>query len=138
VVSLLFALFCCVKGWLQNTAFTRLDDTLRHITATIAHIQLVVGYTLYFNSPFVTYFRQHYQQAVRHFEYLFFGIIHILLMTAAVVLITAGSSLAKRKRAGIDKFRTMAVWFAAALLVIAVAVPWPFSPLAQRPFIRTF
>jgi hypothetical protein len=30
----------------------------------------------------------------------------------------------------------MALWFTAALLLILVAIPWPFSPFAQRPYLR--
>jgi hypothetical protein len=32
----------------------------------------------------------------------------------------------------------MAIWFLLGLIVILIAVPWPFSPLANRPYIRHF
>lgn len=136
--ALLLAVCRGVHGWVVKRAFTRADDFLRHTAATIAHVQLAVGYMLYFNSPFISWFRQHYHQAVKQFDYLFFGMVHISLMTVAVVVITAGSSAAKRKAGDTSKFRIITVCFIAALAIIFIAIPWPFSPLAKRPFIRTF
>ena len=120
--SLLYSLARGFRGLALKKAFTPVDDAVRHITATIAHVQLVIGYFLYFEGPHPG---------------LFFRVIHVSLMTLAIVLITAGSSLAKRQAADRAKFRTMVLWFGLALLIIGAAIPWPFSPLAQRPYIRT-
>src|SRR5690606_21930223 len=118
--------------------YTRTDDTVRHLTATFAHIQLTIGLVLYFSSPLMAYFRSNFSEAVREFDLLFFGLIHIILMTPSVVLITIGSAAAKRQDTDARKFRTMALWFTAALIIIFIAIPWPFSPLANRPYIRSF
>lgn len=136
LISLVYALYKAIKGWLGNKAFTASDDKLRHITATIAHIQLAVGYLLYFNSPFISYFRAHYHEAVKQFDYMFFGLVHISLMTLAIIIITIGSSAAKRQATAKAKFRTIAILFGLALLIIMVSIPWPFSPLAHRPYLR--
>lgn len=118
-------------------SFTKTDNAIRHVTATIAHVQLAIGYLVYFKSPLVSYFRSNYREAVQQFEFLFFGMIHITLMTLSIILITIGSSVAKRKVTDRDKFSTMTLWFVLALLIILVAIPWPFSPLANRPYLRT-
>ena len=55
-----------------------------------------------------------------------------------VVIITIGSAKAKRKKGAYAKFKTLFLWFVIALVLIFAAVPWPFSPLAQRPFLRSF
>jgi hypothetical protein len=136
--GLLFALFRGIRGCFGNKPFTLLDNKVRHIAATLAHVQLVIGYCLYFNSPLVQWFRAHYREAVRQLPVVFFGLIHIVLMTLSVVLITIGSAAAKRQRTDAGKFRTMTIWYGAALVIIFLAVPWPFSPLARRPFFRTF
>lgn len=137
-LALITAIYRALRGWLGHKPFGRGDNMLRHTTATIAHVQLVLGYLLYFNSPFIRYFREHYKEAITQFDYVFFGMIHIVLMTIAVIVLTAGSSLAKRKDTDLRQFRTMAYWFAAAFLLILIAIPWPFSPLSQRPYLRMF
>jgi hypothetical protein len=59
-------------------------------------------------------------------------------MTLAITCITIGASVAKRQDAAVKKFRSITLWYALALLLILIAIPWPFSPLAHRPYIRTF
>ena len=138
LLSLLYGMFRGFSGWMGRRPFTRTDDTVRHLTATFAHIQLTIGLVLYFSSPLMAYFRSNFSEAVREFDLLFFGLIHIILMTLSVVLITIGSAAAKRQDTDARKFRTMALWFTVALIIIFIAIPWPFSPLANRPYIRSF
>ena len=47
-----------------------MDDRARHITATIAHIQLMIGLSLYFISPVVDYFLHNFREAVHMREVL--------------------------------------------------------------------
>lgn len=136
--GLLYALFRAVRGWVGRRTFAALDNKVRHITATLAHVQLIIGYVLYFNSPLVQWFRSHFRDAVRQLPVVFFGLIHIILMTLAITFITIGSAVAKRRNTDLEKFRTMTLWYGVALAIILLAIPWPFSPLAKRPFFRTF
>lgn len=136
--SLLYAIIRAYRGYTTNRAFTKTDNSVRHWTATIAHIQLIFGFTLYFQSPIIKYFFAHFNQEIRRIDLAFFGIMHILFMLAAIVVITIGSALAKRRLTDREKFRTMLAWFSIALVLIFLAVPWPFSPLANRPYLRPF
>lgn len=138
LVSLLYALFRAYRGYTADSVFTKTDNAIRHWTATIAHIQLVLGFTLYFTSPIIKYFFANFKQEIHRIDLTFFGIIHFLLMLTAIVIITIGSALAKRKPTNKEKFRTMLVWFSIALGIIFLAIPWPFSPLANRPYFRPY
>src|SRR3712207_6928027 len=66
------------------------------------------------------------------------GVQTCLPIFTAIVLITIGSASAKRQSADQQKFKTMLIWFSVGLVVILVAIPWPFSPLAARPYLRLF
>lgn len=138
LLSLVYAIYRGIRGFSGAVAFTKTDNLIRHNTATIAHVQLILGYLLYFNSQLVSYFRSHYAEASKNATMQFFGLTHVLLMTIAIVLVTIGSSAAKRQLTDQAKFKTMTIWFVLALLVIFVAIPWPFSPLANRPYFRLF
>ena len=122
--------------------FTKTDDAIRHWTATISHIQLMLGCVLYFTSPLIKLFYSSNKvvltQTAAQRELSFFGVIHMSLMLAAIVVITIGSALAKRREASREKFATMLRWFSIAGVLILIAVPWPFSPLVSRPLFRTF
>ena len=137
LAALLWAIFRAYKGDISRHNFTKIDNALRHWTATIAHIQLMIGFSLYFTSPVISYFFRHFKEAIHSIDTAFFGIIHIVLMFTSVVIITIGSALTKRKPTDREKFRTMWVWFLVALVLIFMAIPWPFSPLANRPYLRT-
>jgi hypothetical protein len=136
--SLAFALFRAYRGWLLNKPWLRLDGTTRHVTATIAHIQLILGVWLYFISPIVNYFLHNFSTAMHERAIRFFGMEHVTMMLIGITLITIGSAKAKRRLTDREKFKTMAIWYTIALLVILSSVPWSFSPLISRPNFRPF
>ena len=136
LASLVYALYRAYKGYLSRSTFSKTDNIVRHWTATIAHIQLLIGMVLYFRSPVIKYFISNFKEAVNNFDMAFFGLIHSSLMLIAIVLITIGSAISKRKQTDTEKFKTMLVWFSVAFIIIFVAIPWPFSPLASRPYFR--
>lgn len=136
LLSLIYSLFIAYKGYFSNKNFSKTDDSVRHWTATIAHVQLILGITLYSQSPIVKYFWNNFSTAKESFDLLFFGLIHIFLMLFSIVLITIGSALTKRKTTDKEKFKTMLIWYTIALIIIFIAIPWPFSPFANRPYFR--
>lgn len=138
LVSLLYALYRAYSGWAANKPFSRLDNTVRHSTATVAHVQLILGLWLYFISPIVDYFLHNVKTAMHERQIRFFGMEHSTMMLTGIVLITIGSAKAKRKPTDKEKFRTMAIWFTIGLLVILSSIPWAFSPLISRPYLRGF
>lgn len=138
---LLFLITAIGNAWWglrQNSTFTNFDNKLRHWTATIAHLQLIIGLTLYFKSPLIQYFWGAPKELSPYKESSFFGFYHLLLMIIAVVTVTIGSALAKRQTTDQAKFKTMLLWFGVTLLLIFIAIPWPFSPFVNRPYLRAF
>lgn len=138
VVALIFAIWRSCKGYRAGATFSSFDNKVRHWTATILHIQLMIGILLYAKSPLVHYFWNHFSTSIKNSEARFAGLIHIVMMLSSVVIISAGSALAKRKPTDQGKYKTMFWWYLIGFLLILLAIPWPFSPLAHRPLIRLF
>jgi len=136
LLSLVYSIFLALRGYFMDARFSKTDNAVRHWTATISHVQLIIGVILYIKSPIIKFFYTNHELAKQNEEVSFFGEIHITLMLISVVLITIGSALAKRRTTDREKFKTMLLWFSIALLIILIAIPWPFSPLASRPYIR--
>ncbi len=136
--SLLLAIFKAYTGYFQNRPFTKSDNAIRHWTATIAHIQLIIGIILYIKSPVTQGFWSNFGKSIKNMDMAFFGLYHFLLMIFSVILATIGSALAKRKPTDKEKFKTMLIWFGLTLFIIFIAIPWSFSPLANRPYFRSF
>lgn len=136
LTSLLLAIYRAYKGYVSKSDFSKTDNAVRHWTATIVHIQLMIGLVLYFQSPIIKYFMANFREGVKNLDIAFFGLIHSSLMLTAIVLVTIGSAKSKRKLTDKEKFKTMLLWFSIALLIILIAIPWPFSPFANRPYFR--
>lgn len=138
LVFIIYAVYRSYTGYIKDRIFSNTDNVVRHWTATIAHIQLMIGMLLYIKSPVVKYFWSDVKKAVHQVDVTFYSIIHFMLMLLAILTLTLGSALAKRKKTDKEKFRTMLIYFSLALLIIFTAIPWPFSPLSNRPYFRTF
>lgn len=136
LLSLMVALYRAFDGWRQSKRFSRTDNIIRSSTVTVAHLQLTLGLALYFTSPVVNYFTHNFSEAVHQREIRFFGMEHATLMLVAVVLLTIGSAISKKRTTDAEKFKVMAIWFSIALLLILIAIPWPFSPFTGRPYWR--
>lgn len=138
LVALLLSITVSIRGILSKKTFSKSDNKLRHWTATTAHIQLIIGILLYLKSPIVSYFFNNKTESSTNWDPTFYGVVHISLMILAIVMITIGSAKAKRQNQDLDKFKTMLLWYSVGLMIILIAIPWPFSPLANRPLIRPF
>lgn len=138
LISLIFAIFRAYSGWFSKREFSRLDNSIRNLAVTTAHTQFLLGIALYFVSPVVSYFLHNFGTAVHMREIRFFGMEHVTVMFVAIAIITIGSSKAKRKVTGQEKFKTMAIWFTIGLILILSSIPWTFSPLISRPYFRPF
>ncbi|GHC61162.1 hypothetical protein GCM10008083_27840 [Ulvibacter litoralis] len=138
LITLLYAIFRAYKGYTTKAKFSQLDNKVRHWTATIAHIQLILGILVYIKSPIIKYFFSDFKNLISDWDLTFFSLFHVVLMITAIVVITIGSAKAKRNITDIGKFKIMLVYFSIAIAIIIIAIPWPFSPLVSRPYLRTF
>jgi len=138
LAAIFIALGCAYNGWRSKRKFSRFDNAVRHWTATLAHIQLILGLWLYVISPFSNHFLRRFPETIHQRDFRFFGMEHSLMMVVAVVLITIGSVKAKKKAADIEKFKTVAIWYTIGLLIIVASIPWAFSPFTSRPNFRPF
>ena len=136
LILLFITIYFAWKGYFFNKKYSKTDKILVSATTGISHIQLILGFILYFQSPVAQGFWAN--KSFQWNDYLFFGIVHFTLMSMAIVLITIGGALAKRETEDKKRFKIIFKYFLIALILILVAIPWPFSPLAQRPFFREF
>ena len=136
LISLLYAIYRSYSGWLGSKEYSPDDNLVRHWSATIAHIQLILGLSLYFVSPLIKYFLQNFHQAVHDREIRFFGMEHSIMMILGIIIITIASMMSKRQKTDTQKYKVLAIGYTIALLIILSSVPWPFSPMVSRPYFR--
>lgn len=136
LLSIIFSILKAFYGFRKRSEYSNFDGVIRKITISIIHIQLILGFIIYFISPFVTTFFSNVSDGLHLREVRFFAIEHSLMMFVSIVLITIGAVKVKRKSSSLLKNKATIVWFSIALLIILLNIPWEFSPLVNRPSFR--
>ena len=116
-------LFRAAYGFHWQKNFGKADNVLLRSTTSVAHLQLIIGITLYFVSPIVDYFLHNFGAAVGQKQFRFFGMEHGVMMLLSVVLITIAGAKAKRKPDSSAKFKTIVIWYVIALLLMLGGLP---------------
>lgn len=109
--------------WIKKSTFTDRDRWIITATTSVAHLQLIIGLVLYFISPKVVFDPSSLQEPY----YRFFLVEHIVLMLAAIGLITAAMISVKRATTSIKKFKRAFYFNLIALILILFSIPWPFQ-----------
>lgn len=118
-------LYAIIKGWKAGEQAVEGKERRPYLIAMIvAHIQLLLGLGLYFmGENGLTALNSLFDTGASLFSSLgFFGIIHFVLMVTAITLITKAHSLAKKNATHRRVVRLMLF----ALLIVLIAIPWPF------------
>ena len=124
-VVLAALLYAIIKGWKAGEQAVKGKERRPYLIAMIvAHIQLLLGLGLYFvGENGLTALNSLFDTGASLFSSLgFFGIIHFVLMVIAITLITKAHSLAKKNATHRRVVRLMLF----ALLIVLIAIPWPF------------
>lgn len=139
LIAILFTLGRSYYGWKKNKTYTAGDNKLRVISLSVFHIQGVLGILLYSISPIIDYFFNNFNEAVHEKDFRFFGMEHSLMMFISLGIITVASISSKKQTSDKEKFKTLAIWFTVALVIILFSIPWSFGSItANRPLFRGF
>lgn len=120
---LLAALFQAIAGMSGNKPFNR---KLSLFTLITSHIQLVIGIVMYFIGKYYQALPPEVTDETAKSMNRFFRMEHILMMVVAIALVTIANSRAKKAATDKAKYKTIAIFFGIALLLILAAIPWPF------------
>jgi len=120
-----------LQGWLSKAEFTKTDIKLGLFSMISLHIQLLTGFILYYLSDFVQLSSM--GEAMKNPLLRFWTVEHITLMIIATILITIGRKKAVNSIDNISKHRKTVIVFGVGLLLIILAIPWPWSSIS-RPF----
>ncbi len=125
LLVLIIAFINALLGVLKNKDFKEKDLRLSLFTLIFAHIQLVLGFIMYFVSPFYAHMREIGMGAsMKDATIRLFVVEHPLMMVLAIVLITVGFSKHKKKTTDKAKFKTIAIFYGIALLLVLSKIPW--------------
>jgi len=121
VLALLVATtFMSLLKWRSNAPYTQGNRKLNLFAMISMHIQLLLGIALFFMSGRVDF------SQMKDAMYRFFSVEHTVMMLIAIALVTIGHSKSKKATEDARKFKTIFIFYGLALLLVLVAIPWPF------------
>lgn len=127
LVLLLVVIYKSFTGWKKKKAYTPLDDKLNLFTFIFSHLQLTVGFVLYFISPWV----QFNEFTMGNKILRFFTVEHIFGMLIAIALITIARIKLKKVTDDTLKHKKTFIYYLIALIIIFITIPWPFRNLGD-------
>ena len=125
LIVLIIAFINALFGTIKDRDFKDKDLRLSLFALIAAHIQLILGLIMYYVSPFYEHMREiGMGAAMKDATTRLFVVEHPLMMILAIVFITMGFSKHKKKKTNLAKFKTVAVFYGIALLLVLSKIPW--------------
>jgi Na+/H+-dicarboxylate symporter len=121
---LIFAVVNAIIGFTQKKQFTDKDVRIGLFTLIVAHIQLLIGLVWYFMSPWYEMLKTDAASVMKDKAARLLAVEHPIMMILAIVFITIGWSKHKKKIEDAAKFKTFAIFYGIALLLILSKIPW--------------
>ena len=119
LIVLIFTVINAIIGLTQKKEFTHKEFRLGLFTLITTHIQFLIGLAVYFIGGFQKGLGDMKDSAVR-----LLALEHPLMMVLAIAAITIGWSKHKKKVKSEDKFKTFAIFYGIALILILSRIPW--------------
>jgi hypothetical protein len=124
LLLLVVAVINSVRGILQKKEFSEADLRIGLFALIVSHIQLLIGFGWYFMSPWFKALKTNGAEVMSDKGVRLLAVEHPMTMIFAIVLITIGWSKHKKKTDSLAKFKTIAIFYGLALLLILSRIPW--------------
>lgn len=136
LILLVISIVKAYSGWQQKKTFSSSDKRIWLFTLISAHITLLIGLFqwLWGRYGILKIDLPEGESIMKNKFFRFFWVEHPTFMILAIVMITLGYGMAKKPVPDTVKFKRAFWFFVIALLMILVAVPWPFRAGISRPW----
>lgn len=124
-IILIVAVVNAIMGLTSKKEFSAKSLRISLFTLIAAHIQLLIGFAAYYTSSFYDIMRDvGMGEVMKNSELRKILVEHPLVGIIAIALITIGFSKHKKKATDAAKFKTIAIFYGIALLLILSRIPW--------------
>ena len=125
VLLLVITFVNALIGLTKNKGFSDKDLRISLFTLIVIHIQLILGFIVYYVSPYYESMREIGMGAtMKDAGIRLYTVEHPLMMILAIVLITIGFSKHKKKTTDKGKFKTITIFYGIGLLFVLSRIPW--------------
>lgn len=125
LLLIIVAVINAIIGVTSKKEFSAKDLRISLFALIASHIQLVIGFIAYYVSTYYNVMRTAGMGEVMKNSELRKPLVeHPLLILVAIALLTIGFSKHKKKTTSASKFKTIAIFYAIALILILAVIPW--------------
>ena len=125
LLILIIAVINAIIGFTSKKEFKAKDLRISLFALITAHIQLILGFVAYYFSVYYETMKNvGMGEVMKNSELRKPLIEHPLLILIAIALITIGFSKHKKKTTDAAKFKTIAIFYTIALILILSVIPW--------------
>ena len=129
LVVLLLAVIKALSGVISKKEYDPKTFRVALFTLIVSHIQLLIGFVLYFTSSrFSLWSELGVGEVMKTAIHRLYLVEHPTINILAVALITIGYSKHKKKRLSVPKYKTLALFYTTALVLILSRIPWEVWP----------
>ena len=132
-----WTLISAIAGMSSRKEYSATDGRTNFFFMLGMDIQLLIGLILYFTGVWFDRLK-HIGESMKDPTLRFFTMEHGLLMIIAWILVHAGRISVKKAPTSQAKYKKTLLYFGIALLLILIAIPWPFREAVARPWLRWF
>ncbi len=126
LILLIWSIVTAFQAWKCKTTCSDKDFKIHKFTFISLHIQLLVGLVLYVMNMGGKVNFSLMKEAFNRF----FTVEHSSLMIIAILVASVGYIKSKKITETPAKFKMIFITYLIALILILVAIPWPFGPWA--------
>jgi len=125
LLILIIATVNALVKFIGKKEFHAKDFRISLFTLIVMHIQLLIGFVLFFASDYLSLISDMGMGSIMKNSSLRSNIIeHPITMILVVILITMGYSKHKKKLTSTSKFKTIAIFYTLSLLLVLAKIPW--------------
>ena len=126
IIMLSIASISAIIGWVSGKEYSAGNFRISLFTLIVSHIQLLIGIVLFFVSDKTVWFNDQVSvsEIMSDDTLRMYNLEHPLMMIIAIALITIGYSKHKKKLTSTPKFKTLAIFYTIALVVLLSRIPW--------------
>ena len=129
LIVLISAVLKSVIGYFSNKDYDANAFRVSLFTLIVSHIQLLIGLVLYFTSArFDIWSDLGVGEVMKNANIRLYLVEHPTINILAVALITIGYSKHKKKLVSKPKYKTIAIFYSIALILIFSRIPWNVWP----------
>lgn len=125
LIILIFAVVNAIVGLNSKKEFSAKDLKISLFALITSHIQLIIGFIAYYTSEYYLIMREAGMgEVMKNSDLRKILVEHPLVGIIAITLITIGFSKHKKKTTDAAKFKTIAIFYGVALILILSRIPW--------------